>query len=457
MSQQVPYTEEGEMSAIGALLSNPEVYYLVQDHIAPEMFFFPRHQQVWQAVQSIVEQGGQPELMSVHDQLKLTGTLESIGGMGYLMQLVHKTPSTTDALTYFRLVFMAYMRREMLRVAEQIRGMVLSGEMSLKEVTTEAETLLFKVTHRLIEEKPNTLTQALSDLYDDLEERSKAGNTFHIPTGFKAIDTALGGLARGELHMLGGRPGMGKSSLCANIAMNASRLGCRVLYISTEMEAKRLAMRIAAMETGVDLGKLRRGEMGATEWERFIEALIRSEKHLLHLEHVSGATPTDIKARVARMYHRQGIDLLIIDGLWQMTASAYPKDRPLQLGYISQRIIEIAKEFNIAVILAHQLNRNPEQRQDHRPIMSDLEYSGSLEQNADVIMFLYRDEVYNPATEAPGQTEIIVAKNRDGVSGTVNLYFEKSTTRFYDMQSRTIDLTGHAPAAPTHTSKSEPV
>lgn len=454
MTQQLPYTQEGEMAALGALLTNPEVFYLVQDHITPDAFFLHRHKFIWQAVETIAEQGGEPEIMSVHDQLQRVGKLEEIGGMEYLLMLVNKTPSTTDALTYFRLVFMAYMRREMLIATDKIREMVISGELSLKEVTTEAETLLFKVTHRLIEEKPNTLTQALSDVYDEIEARSKPDSTFQIPTGFKAIDGALGGLARGELHMLGGRPAMGKSSFCANVAMNASRLGCRVLYVSTEMEAKRLAMRIAAMETGIDLGKMRRGELSTNDWERFIEALVRSEKHALHLEHVPAATPTDIKARVARMYHRHGIDLLIIDGLWQMSSSAYPKDRPLQLGHISQRIIEIGKEFNIAILLAHQLNRNPEQRQGHRPIMSDLEYSGSLEQNADVIMFLYRDEVYNEATETPGQADIIIAKNRDGVSGTVSLYFEKTTTRFYDLQSRAINLKD-APAA-THISKTQP-
>src|SRR5690606_13222128 len=235
-------------------------------------------------------------------------------------------------------------------------------------------------------------------------------------TGFKTIDDVMGGMERGCLHIIGGRPGMGKSSFCLGVALNAARLGVRTLYISTEMTNKRLAMRAISIDTGLNLQSLKRGELNDSSINRFIEATARMQKLPLLMDYIPSASVTQIRAKAARAQRERGLDLLIIDGLWQMTAPEVKQTDPnLINGWIGNRLVDLAKnEFNVPILLAHQLNRNCEQRQDHRPIMSDLDFGGQLERHADVIMLLYRDEVYDEATPLPGQADVIFVKNRDG-------------------------------------------
>jgi replicative DNA helicase len=323
---------------------------------------------------------------------------------------------------------------------DELRALANNDELPLTEIIERSEQLVFDITRETIERTEVTLSDALGSVYDDIG-RKLEGQVSYMPTGFKALDEAIGGLERGTLTIVGGRPGMGKSSLCTAFGVNAARLGVRAYYISTEMPQQRIAYRIAAMETGISLTALKHAQLTPDELTRIVEAMGRMDAMPLRLDYVPAANPSQVRARVARLMRETGLDLLIIDGLWQMTAPGkYDKDRILQLGYISRVLVDMAKEFNIPVVLAHQLNRRPEERADHRPVMSDLEYSGQLEQNADVILMLYRDEVYNPTTDAANQADVIISKNRDGRTGVVSLYFEKQTAKFRDATIRAINL-----------------
>lgn len=438
---------ELEEAAIGAVLTNPTLYVLAAEHVQPEYFGHNRVRETWRAIGEALAEDGAVDILSLSRRLAAAKVFVdakwSDGEIySWLNQTIDKPVSSMNAELYALLVRRLYLRRTLADRADKIRALAFSEDKPVEQVMVEAENLLHDITGQGFQHTDKSLGDAMLDIQDEVKLRSEDQRSYYMPTGFTALDMNMGGLERGNLHIVGGRPGMGKSSLCAGVAMNAARLGVRVYYLSTEMTVQRLGMRIAAMETGINLQALKRGSMTADEQQRLFEAVTRLQKTSLTLDYVPQATITQVRAKVARANREKGIDLLVIDGLWQMTAPEHNSDeRNLVNGWIAAQLLTLAKsDYNIPILIAHQLNRNCEHRADKRPVMSDLEYGGQLEQHADVIMLLYRDEVYNEATEFPNQADIILTKNRDAPPGTVSLYFDKRTTRFVNSTSRTIDI-----------------
>jgi replicative DNA helicase len=262
-----------------------------------------------------------------------------------------------------------------------------------------------------------------------------------LPTGFRDVDELLGGLQRSDLLIFAGRPGMGKTSFLLSVALNAAKLNARIAIFTMEMGNEQIVQRFVSMETGINTQRLRTGQLNQQEWSRFVQASGRLANLRVFIDDTPAMTPIQMRTKCRRLMHEYGLDLVIVDYMQLMNAGGgYENNRVQEISFISRSLKELARELNVPVFSAAQLSRAVEQRQDKRPLLSDLRESGSIEQDADIVAFLYRDAVYNEATEFPNRADIIIAKHRNGPTGTISLHFEKSLTKFADARTQTIDL-----------------
>jgi replicative DNA helicase len=316
--------------------------------------------------------------------------------------------------------------------------------LDVNDVIDNAEAALFAVTERCLKRDITPLEMALEEYYDRLEFLlENQDQTMGIPTDFHDLDRLLGGFQKSDLLVLAARPGMGKTSFALNIARNAARVGAHVAVFSLEMGKEQLVQRFVASESKIDSQRLRLGELDEHEWEKFTEVVERLRKLPIFLDDTVAITPNQLRTKCRRIHREHSLDLVIVDYLQLMNGQRggrFQQNREQEISYISQALKELARELNIPVLSLAQLNRGVEQRSDKRPMLSDLRESGAIEQNSDVVMFIYRDEVYNEDTEFPNQAEIIVAKHRNGPTGTVMLYFEKALTQFHNLTKHKVDL-----------------
>jgi replicative DNA helicase len=288
-----------------------------------------------------------------------------------------------------------------------------------------------------------SLREAVSEVFEATEQAVKEERLLMgIPTGFHELDNLLNGLNKQRFIIVGGRPAMGKSSFLLNIALHAARLGKRVFYWTGEMSATDNAIRLMSGETGIKAKDIQSGNLDLDEWRLFVEATGKLADLPLWIDPTPGITPQQLKARLIRQQILHGVDLIIVDYLQLMTSGG--ENRVQEVSRISQALKGFSKTFNVPVLAAAQLSRELERRQDKRPMLSDLKESGSLEQDADVVAFIYRDEVYNPESEYPNQAEIIVAKHRQGATDTVSLYWDRVTTRFLNGRQHNVNLKGYS-------------
>lgn len=444
----VPFTSEAEEATLGAVLTNPALFPILNEWLKRTDFFLLRHQYIWRCFERITERQEDFDYLTIGEELRSVGKLDEVGGIPYLMKLVNNTPTSVNGEIYARLVLRASQRRKLLRVAEEIRAVALDEELAIERVMEEAEARLQAVTTDASQRTEQHIKDVMSAVFDEFERRKDKQNQFYLPTGFKAIDQFSSGLERGCIHIVGGKPGMGKSSLCLGMAIGAGRFGVRVAFISNEMETKRLGMRVAAMEAGINLQALKRGEVTPEEESRFVECIGRLGHLPIHLDYIPQTTVAQVHAKILRLQREHGLDVVIVDGLWRMQAPEFTGDtnRNSINGYLTDNLVRIAKETNVAMVVTHQLTKEIDKRSDKRPTKGDLEYGGQIDQNADVIMLIYRDEIYDPQTAAPGQADIIFDKNRDAPTGTVTMYFDKRSTRFMDATGMQIDLSSKTKA-----------
>jgi replicative DNA helicase len=442
LNQYVPYSQEAEEAVIGAVLINPPSFFSVASFLNAEDFFILRHQHIWQALLRLNERGDDIDYVSIGQELKNIGKLDEIGGYAYITQLITNTPTSIHAEVYGRLVERAAVRRRLLSAADRIKMLALDEELTVERVMDEAETELFGVSERQLTRELVPMREALSLYYDHLEGLMQAGaETIGLPAGFKDLDKLLGGLQKSDLLVFAGRPGMGKTSWLLSVALNVARLDRRVLIFTMEMGVDQIVQRMVSMESAINSQKLRVGNLTQQERSKFHQVVDNLSHFHIFIDDTPAMTPLQMRSKCFRLMREHGIDLVILDYMQLMNAGgSYENNRVQEISYISRSMKELARELNIPIISAAQLSRAVEQRQDKRPVLSDLRESGSIEQDADVVMFLYRDEVYNEATEFPNQAEIIVAKHRNGPTGTISLYFDKSLTKFLNAAERSIDL-----------------
>lgn len=437
-----PYSQEAEEAVIGAVLINPSAFVTVCSFLKADDFFFVRHQYIWQAMNVLNERREPVDYLTLVDTLRIAGRLAEIGGAAFLTTLINATPTSVHAEVYGRLVERASTRRRLMIAADEIKQLALNEAMTIETVTAEAESRLFKVTDRSADDRMHNFGDLISTVSDGVEARISGNLTdMGVPSGLRELDGLIGGWQKGDLVIFAGRPGMGKSSALATFSLNAARLGARVALFSLEMGGEMVTQRLLAMETGINTQTMRLGKLSPQEWSRFVEAAGRLSNFPIFIDDTPGLSVQQLRAKCRHLVHQHGLDLIIVDYVQLMTGlPEHRNNRVLEIGYITQALKELARELNVPVIAAAQLNRAVEQRQDKRPVLSDLRESGNLENDADIVIFLYRDVVYNPNTEFPNAADMIVAKHRNGATDTVSLYYEKTITKFMDGAIRRIDL-----------------
>lgn len=440
----VPFSQDAEEAVIGSILVNPAMMPDIAAILRPDDFFLIRHNYIWQAMLRLLEQKKAIDYLTVVDELRAFKHLEAVGGEVYIIGLFRNTPSSTHAETYARLVERASIRRNLLMASDEIRGLALNDTMPVDQIVSKAEERLFRVTEHALPNETVTMRDASIAFYNQIEQQvnNPVQGLKGIPTGFTELDELLDGLQR-KFYILGGRPRMGKTALFLAIALHLARMQKKVLFLSMEMEVEEIMARLYSMISGIPARTITHGDLDVKLWERFVESVGEGGKLPIFIDDSKALSPRQVEVKANRIARKHGdLDLIIVDGIYKMSPGKKIGDRRLEVSHIASKLKDMTgkRELGVPILATHQLSRGVDERKDKRPILSDLKESGDLEAEADVVMFLYRDIVYNPESEFPNQAEVIVAKQRDGNEGTVSLYFEKTLTKFMNGAMRNSDL-----------------
>jgi replicative DNA helicase len=434
----VPHSREAEEAVVGAVFINPEVYYDVAQFLAADDFYIHRHKWIWETFTSLHEQRIPIDLLTVSDELDRRGQLGEIGGPAYLTSLVNQVPSSLNAESYGRIVEGYSVRRKMINAANQIASIAYNERTSVDDVMDEAEKAVFNVSERRLKHDLEPISSVLSEYYDRIDDLAKRPDDIHgVPTGFIDLDKMLTGLQPSDLLIIAARPGQGKTGLLLSIAKNAGLTHKKhVAIFSLEMSNEQVVQRLIAQETGIDSQRLRTGRLHEHEWPLFTHAIeVFGDTHI-YLDDTPAITPLQLRTKCRRLHMEFGIDLVIIDYLQLMGGDTRNDNRVQEVSYISRNLKILARELNVPVVAAAQLSRAVEQRSDKRPVLSDLRESGSLEQDADIVMFIYRPDQYEKETVKQNVAEIIIAKHRNGPVGSVELVFRNELAKFENAATR---------------------
>jgi replicative DNA helicase len=430
-----PYSLEAEQSVLGGLMLDSSAWDQIVDRLNDQDFYFKEHQIIFKAMTHLSEHEKPFDVLTVKETLKSHSQLEQAGSEVYLFQIARNTPTVANITAYADIVSERSLLRRLLNVSHSIAQLVYSpqGKPS-SQILDESEQLLFALAEQGKRgEGPRHIERIVGNVLDRVDELSHQDSQLTgAPTGFSDLDRMTAGLQQGELTILAGRPSMGKTALAMNISENVAVKGNgSVVVFSMEMPADSLVLRMLSSLGRIDQYKVRTGDIHDADWPRLSSAVSMLREMPFYIDDTPALNPAELRARSRRL-HRQsgGLSLIIVDYLQLMQAPGYKENRSLEISEISRSLKALAKELNVPVIALSQLNRSLEQRQDRRPVMSDLRESGSIEQDADLIGFIYRDEVYHEDTPDQGIAEVIIAKQRNGPTGKVKLTFLGEYTRF---------------------------
>jgi replicative DNA helicase len=434
-----PHSLEAEASVLGGVLLDNSTWDKIADLLTEDDFYRYEHKLIFGAIHSLLNASRAADSLTVFEQLRSTGKAEEAGNMAYLSSLAQYVPSESNIRRFAEMVRERAMLRKLLSVSEEITTSAMNtGGRAVPTILDEAEQKIFNVGEESARKRQGfqKLDSLGATLLDRIKEMSMNPNDITgVPTGFIDLDRMTSGLQGGDLVVLAARPSMGKTAFAINIAEHvALNEGLPVAIFSMEMGAAQLAVRIVGSLGRIDQNRLRTGKLLSDEWTRLIETADRVGKSSLFIDETPGLTPSELRANARRLARKCGqLGLIVVDYLQLMTGSngTNGENRATELGEISRGLKMLAKELQCPVIALSQLNRSVEQRTDKKPMMSDLRESGAIEQDADVIMFIYRDDYYNKETsKEPGVAEIIIAKQRNGPTGSVKLAFLKNITKF---------------------------
>jgi replicative DNA helicase len=406
--------------------------------IRPEDFYREKHGWIYDTVLALHERREPIDFLTVCDELERREQLDQVGGTAFITALVNAVPTSIHAEHYARIVERTATRRRLIDAAGQIAALAYQEADDVDEVVDRAEQVLFGVSERRISRELVPIKQVLSEYYDRVEYLTRhRGEMIGIPTGFGDIDKLLGGLQRSDMIILAARPSVGKTSLALGFAHNAAKKhDRRVAFFSLEMSNEQVVQRLISAETGINAQRLRRGEIEPDEWGRFAKATSDLAESRFYIDDTPGVSALELRTKARRLHAEVGVDLIVVDYLQLMRGDYRSENRVQEISSISRALKALARELNVPVLALSQLSRGVESRTDKRPILSDLRESGALEQDADVVMFIYRDEMYNENTERPNLADIIVAKHRNGPTGMVSLYFRKELAQFLEAEVR---------------------
>ncbi len=437
-----PHSIESESSVLGGLLLDNNAWDRVGDVLAEDNFYRHEHKLIFTAISSMINAGKPADVITVYEQLQGIGKAEEVGGLAYLNQLAQYVPSATNIRRYGEIVRERAILRRLVTASDEIATNAFNPQgKTVERVLDEAEQKIFAIGEEGSRMKQGfqSLDNLVVDLLDRVQEMAdNPVDVTGVPTGFTDLDRMTSGLQAGDMVVLAARPSMGKTALAVNIAEHvALNEGLPVAIFSMEMGAAQLAVRIVGSIGRVNQGNLRTGKLTDEEWPRLSEAIERLRTVSLHIDETPGLTPSELRANARRLARQCGkLGLIVVDYLQLMSGSgsaASSDNRATELGEISRGLKMLAKELQCPVIALSQLNRSVEQRTDKRPMMSDLRESGAIEQDADIIMFIYRDDYYNKESNEPNVAEVIIGKQRNGPTGTVKLFFQKNQTRFENL------------------------
>jgi len=430
LSRELPYSSEAEQSVIGAIILNQRMDGAEQLH---DTFYDARHNMIYAGMSELADEGQPIDLVTLVAQLQNAGQLQDVGGVGYLSKLANSVPSATNIEYYSRIVKQHHIHRLTILRLHELQQMAWKVENPI-EVLAEMQAISLELSDRSAQANDfHTAKDIALETFESIEQRSKTKNDgcTGIPSGFIDLDRMTSGFQNSDLIIVAARPSVGKTAFALNIAQNAGiRQKRNVALFSLEMSAKQLVTRMYSAEQNIDATRLRTGFLETDDWNRLTIAVGSIAQSNIFIDDTAFLTVYDIARKCRRLKKTEGLDLIVIDYLQLIAGRKKSENRQQEVSEISRSLKRLAKELDVPVIALSQLSRGVEQRQDKRPMMSDLRESGSIEQDADIVAFLYRDDYYDKESEKKNIIEIIIAKQRNGPVGTVELIFLKNFNKF---------------------------
>ena len=425
-----PHSLEAEEALLGSALLSRDAVSRLMEEVRPADFYSPSNQTVYEAMKGLFDTGKPIDTVTVSELIfKDSKNSKSINA-SYIARLVDNVPSSANFERYIEIVLEHSHRRKLLKASGRIELLAMAMDKEIHSVLDEAEQTIFTASDDAIGDGLVGVNDVLESAIERIEEIENRGTGLSgLPTYFSDLDYYLSGLQEGNLVVLASRPSMGKSSLGLNIATNVAKEGKVVAFFSLEMTKEELVQRVLFSEAKVTSGDARKGQLGAEKWSRVVEAASKVNNLPLYFDDAPVITVTDIRAKSRRLKSSKGLDLIIVDYL-QLMQSSSGDNRQQEIAEISRNLKNLARELRVPILALSQLNRAAEAREDTRPRLGDLRDTGAIEQDADIVMMLYRDDYYNPGTEIPGVAEVNIVKNRSGQTGKVELFFSKEFTQF---------------------------
>jgi replicative DNA helicase len=432
--EALPHSDEAERSVLGAVLLDNQQLHRVQEILRPDLFYAPRHRKIFRGMLSLQDAGAALDLVTLRAEMERAGDLEACGGVAYLAGLVDGVPRSGNVEHYARIVRETAVRRELVRSAQQILEASLSSPAGTDDLLDDAEKAIFRVAEDRLRSGFLSIRVVAEKAFVVIDELTKRRELITgIASGFHYLDELTAGFQPADLVILAARPSMGKTTLALNIAAHAAlRSGKTVGVFSLEMSQQQLFLRMLCSEARVDAHRLRTGRVDSDEWQRIIAAYGELSASPIFIDDTAGAGIMEMRAKTRRLKLERGLDLLIVDYLQLMSGRGQYESRQQEISDISRSLKEMAKELSIPILALSQLSRAPEQRSgDRRPQLSDLRESGAIEQDADVVLFLFREELYKKNDpDLRGKAELIIGKQRNGPTDTVDLVFIREYTKF---------------------------
>lgn len=435
-----PQNVDAEVSLLGSILLDAEVITVIADKISSEDFYEKRHGTIYNAILRLYEQSKPVDLLTLSSALKDNNELEDIGGSSYLTQLTNAVPTAAHGEHYADIVAEKAMRRKLIKASEDITRLSYDDNAaSVQEILEKAEARLFGVSQRTLKQDLISIEQILAEGFDRLDELHKnKGALRGIRTGWKDLDKKTSGLQRSDLIVLAARPAMGKTTLVGNLVQNVANFEKQaVLFFSLEMSKDQLVDRMLAAESGVDAWRIRTGDLNDEDFEKLGHAMGSLSEAPIFIDDTPGISVLEMRTKARREANKHPLGLIVVDYLQLMSGTGKSNDfnRVQEISEISRGLKLIARELNVPVVALSQLSRTVEQRPDKQPQLSDLRESGSIEQDADIVMFIYREDYYNPETDRQHITDLIIAKHRNGPTGRIELYFSPEKLKFLSLDT----------------------